>query len=181
MKACLSSKNRSDKSYLSGDCYEKKILGIDPGSTTIGYGVLSYKNSNAKPLTVGYGYIDLKKYHGQHKLLQLHKDLKELIKQYKPDCMAVENVYFFKNAKTITTVMQSKGVILLTAAMFNVTIHEYTPLQIKQTISGYGRADKKFIQKLVQSSLAIKSDIKPDDASDALAIALCHLRHLTSL
>jgi len=111
--------------------------------------------------------------------LHLYKDLKILLKKFKPDSLAVENLYFFKNAKTITTVMQSKGVILLTAAQAGINVHEYTPLQIKQTISGYGKADKKFIQRLVQISLDIKSDIKPDDASDALAIALCHLRHLT--
>lgn len=158
----------------------KKIIGIDPGSTTIGYGVLSTNGKGSKPIVTGYGYIDLKKHKGQEeRLLHLHEDLKILLKKFKPDCIAVENLYFFKNAKTVTTVMQSKGVILLTAAQAGINVHEYTPLQIKQTISGYGKADKKFIQRLIQISLDIKSDIKPDDASDALAIALCHLRHLT--
>ena len=161
---------------------EVKILGIDPGSTTIGYGVVSYNGKNSKPSTLGYGYIDLKQCIGQeNRLLQLHKDLKELIKQYKPDTIAIENIYFFKNAKTITKVIQSKGVILLTAAQSKITVYEYTPLQVKQTISGYGKADKKFIEKSIQVSLGIKSDIKPDDVSDALAIALCHIRHLTCL
>lgn len=159
----------------------QNILGIDPGSTTIGYGVISCKNSQTKPIAVGYGYIDLKSHSKQEeKLLQLHNDLKELFKQYKPDCIAIENLFFFKNAKTITPVTQSKGVILFTAAQAKISVHEYTPLQIKQTISGYGKADKKLIQKLIQVSLEIKSHIKPDDVSDALAIALCHLRHLTN-
>ena len=160
----------------------KNVLGIDPGSTTIGYGVIGCKGSMACLETLGYGYIDLKKHSGQEKkLLQLHKDLKELFKEYKPYCMAIENLYFFKNAKTITSVMQSKGVILLTAAQAGISVYEYTPLQVKQTISGYGKADKKLLQKLIKSSLNIRSDIRPDDASDALAIALCHLRHLTGL
>ena len=159
----------------------KNVLGIDPGSTTIGYGVIGFKDNIARLETLGYGYIDLKKHSGQEKrLLQLYKDLKELLKEYKPHCMAIENLYFFKNAKTITSVMQSKGVILLTAAQAGISVYEYTPLQVKQTISGYGKADKKLVQKLIKSSLNIRSDIKPDDASDALAIALCHLRHLTS-
>lgn len=159
---------------------EVKILGIDPGSTTIGYGVINYNGNNSQPSAIGYGYIDLKQCTGQeNRLLQLHKDLKELLKQYKPDTIAIENIYFFKNAKTITKVIQSKGVILLTAAQSKINVHEYTPLQVKQTVSGYGKADKRFIKKSIQSSLGIKSDIKPDDVSDALAIALCHLRHLT--
>ena len=157
----------------------KNILGIDPGSTTIGYGVIGYNSKGLKPEVVGYGYIDLKGHKGQEqKLLQLYKDLKKIIVKYKPESIAIENLYFFKNAKTFTSVVQSKGVILFTAAEAKINISEYTPLQIKQTISGYGKADKHFVQKLVRSSLDIKSDIKPDDASDALAIALCHLRHL---
>ena len=159
----------------------KTIIGIDPGSTTIGYGIINYSEKEPKPTVLGYGYIDLKQHIGQEeRLLQLHKDLNDLLKKYNPDYVAVENVYFFKNAKTITTVLQSKGVILLAAALHKISVHEYTPLQVKQTISGYGKADKKIIQKIIQTSLSIKSDIKPDDASDALAIAVCHLRHLTS-
>ena len=164
----------------NGAKIKNNILGIDPGNTIIGYGVLNCKNGTEKPKAIGYGYIDLKMYPSQGKrLLSLHEDLKELLHRYKPNSIAIENLYFFKNAKTFTAVMESKGVILLTAAQFNINVYEYTPLQIKQTISGYGRADKKLIQKLIQSSLNITPNIKPDDASDALAIALCHLRHLT--
>ena len=158
----------------------KNILGIDPGSTTIGYVVISYKNKKSKPKAVSYGYIDLKEHVGQGKrLLQLYKDLKEIFNQFKPACIAIENVYFFKNAKSFTAVMQSKGVILFAAEEANIKVYEYSPLEIKQTISGYGRADKNFVRKLIQSSLEITSEIKPDDVSDALAIALCYLRHLT--
>jgi len=159
----------------------KKIIGIDPGSTTIGYGVLSTNGKGSKPIVTGYGYIDLKKHKGQEeRLLHLYKDLKILLKKFKPDSLAVENLYFFKNAKTITTVMQSKGVILFTAEKEDIKVYEYTPLQVKQTVCGYGRGSKSFVKKIVQLSLDISTNIKPDDASDALAIALCHLRYLTS-
>lgn len=159
----------------------KNILGIDPGSTQIGYGVINCEPKESKPKAVGYGYISLQKHlNTGEKLVQLHLDLKELFRKYKPECISIESVYFFKNAKTFTPVIQSKGVILFTACQANINVFEYTPLQVKQTICGYGKGSKDFVQKLVQSSLDIRSKIKPDDASDALAIALCHLRHLTS-
>ena len=158
------------------------ILGIDPGSTTIGYGVIGYEDKNRKPKAVDYGYIDLKNYHKQEeKLLHLNQDLKEILKKHKPEYIAIEKIFFFKNAKTFTAVSEAKGVILLTAAEAGIEIYEYTPLQIKQTISGYGKADKKLIEKLIQSSLDICSRIKPDDSSDALAIALCHYHHLINV
>ena len=158
------------------------ILGIDPGSTVIGYGVIEYKDKNRRPKALDYGYIDLKNHHKQEqKLLHLNQDLKEILKKYKPKYIAIEKIFFFKNAKTFTAVSEAKGVILLTAAEARLGIYEYTPLQVKQTISGYGKADKKLIGKLIQSSLDIYSRIKPDDSSDALAIALCHYNHLTNV
>ena len=158
------------------------ILGIDPGSTVIGYGVITYENKNRRPKALDYGYIDLKKYRKQEeKLLHLNQDLKQILKKYKPSYVAIENIYFFKNAKTFTAVSEAKGVIMLTAAEAEIDIHEYTPLQVKQTISGYGKADKKLIEKLIQSSLDICTSIKPDDSSDALAIALCHYHHLINV
>ena len=158
----------------------KIILGIDTGSTVIGYGAISCKSSE-NPKALGYGYIDLTLPKDPSKrLLQLYEDYNEILKIYKPECVSIENVYFFKNAKTIIPVVQSKGVILLATALAKIDVYEYTPLQIKQTISGYGKADKQLIHKLIKSTFNIKSDIKPDDVSDALAIALCHLRHLTN-
>ena len=161
-------------------CKTKNILGIDPGSTKIGYGVISYESRVSSPKSVGYGYIDLSHCAYESKrLLRLYSDLKEIFQKYEPVAIAIENIYFFKNAKTVIPVLQARGVILFTAAEAKINVSEYTPLQIKQTISGYGKADKKLIQKLVQSSLDICTNIKPDDASDALAIALCYFRHLT--
>lgn len=160
----------------------KVIVGIDPGSTVIGYGVISYNKKNEQPKAIEYGYIDLKKNAAKEdKLCQLNKDLNQILLKHKPDSIAVESIYFFKNAKTITPVLESKGVILFTCAKVGVKVYEYSPLQIKQTICGYGRGSKAFIHKLVQKSLGISSNIKPDDASDALAIALCHLRYLIDL
>lgn len=157
----------------------KIILGIDPGSTIIGYGLIKVKNAYSKPEVISYGYIDLSKVCGvEKKLLQLNKDLKEIIKTFMPDYMAVESLFYFKNLKTVVPVMQSRGVILFTAAQMELKVYDYTPLQVKQTVSGYGRADKSMISKLVRSSLEIEKDIKPDDVSDALAIALCHFRFL---
>ncbi len=158
----------------------KNILGIDTGSTIIGYGVLAYKSIKQTPQAHAYGYIDLTEHKGHSsRLLQLYDDLIEILKRYKPKCVAIENIYFFKNAKTIIPVVQSKGVILLACAKENIDTYEYTPLQIKQTVSGYGKADKQFIHKMIKSVFNLKSDLKPDDVSDALAVALCHFRHLT--
>ena len=158
------------------------ILGIDPGSTTIGYGVIGFESKNQRPKALDYGYIDLKSHKKQEdKLLHLSQDLKHIFKKYNPGFMAIESIYFFKNAKTFTAVSEAKGVILLVAAESKVEIHEYTPLQIKQTISGYGKADKKLIEKLIKTSLDICSNIRPDDSSDALAIALCHFHHLRNV
>lgn len=155
------------------------ILGIDPGSTIIGYGVIGLKKSgvSSKPFVIGYGYLDLTEHKShQKRLLQLHSDLKEVLDKYEPSVIALESLFFFKNAKTIVPVLQSRGVILLTAALKNIKVFEYTPLVVKQSISGYGKADKNLIQKIVKSTLNIERTIRPDDVSDALAIAICHSR-----
>ena len=156
----------------------KIILGIDPGSTIIGFGILRFFDNDTKPSVVEYGYIDLSEHKSKEtKLLNLSKDLNSIIKKHKPSSIAVESLFFFKNAKTFTAVCESKGVIILCAALNNTSVYEYTPLQVKQTISGYGKSSKQVIEKLIQTSLNIDSRIKPDDTSDALAIALCHFFH----
>ena len=155
-----------------------RILGIDPGSTIIGFGVIDGDKS-ARPKVIDYGYIDLKQYQTQQeKLFNLNKDLKSIINKFNPDTISVENIYFFKNSKTFIAVSEAKGVILLSAAIAGIKAYEYTPLQVKQTVAGYGKADKNLVQKLIQTSLDIRSKISPDDSSDALAIALCHFYHL---
>lgn len=169
------STSRSNKSTVK----EKVILGIDPGSTTIGFGVIKYKKNDNNPKLVTFGYVDLSAIKDDAKrLVQLNKDIASIIKKHKPDAVAIESLFYFKNLKTFSPVLQSRGVIMFTVAKEKIKIFEYTPLQVKQTISGYGKADKKMVEKLVKSILGIKQKIRPDDASDALAIALCHMRQI---
>jgi len=147
------------------------ILGIDPGTAIIGYGLI--KKSEELKL-IKYGCIKTaKNLATAERLKKIHKQLNSLIKKYKPDIVAVEDIFFFKNLKTVITVSQARGVILLTAINFNIPIFEYTPLQIKQAITGYGRAEKIQVQKMVKLLLSLEKVPKPDDAADALATAIC--------
>jgi crossover junction endodeoxyribonuclease RuvC len=150
----------------------KIILGIDPGLATTGYGVIIKDNDNF--LVVNYGTIDtLAKEKFADRLEKIHNGLDKIIKKYKPDVVAVEELFFAKNVKTALVVGQARGVIILTAIKSGVEIYEYTPLQIKQALTGYGRADKNQIQQMVRVLLKLKSIPKPDDAADALAVAIC--------
>jgi len=155
------------------------ILGIDPGTATTGFGVIKktrYRKgteiNNLKCL--GFGCI--KTAPGSptgQRLKQLSYQLNKLIKEYKPDVLAVENVYFFKNIKTALPVSQAKGVILLAAAQRKIPVYEFAPLQVKMAVTGYGRAEKKQVQEMVKILLNLKDVPRPDDAADALAIAIC--------
>ena len=156
------------------------ILGIDPGTATTGYGVI--ENNQGKVKAVDYGCILTdKKMKMPERLDFLGEELKKIIKEYKPQAMAVEELFFFKNAKTIITVGQARGVILFVGknASKNISkktgldIYEYTPLQVKQAVVGYGRADKKQVQQMVKAILGLNEIPKPDDAADALAVAIC--------
>jgi len=148
-----------------------KIIGIDPGTAIIGYGVI---NSGRKLELIDYGCIkttiDLST---AERLEKLHKELKTLIKKHKPEIVAVEDIFFFKNLKTAIKVSQARGVILLTIAQNKIPVAEYTPLQIKQAVACYGRAEKAQVQKMVKTLLDLKEIPKPDDAADALAVAIC--------
>ena len=148
-----------------------KILGIDPGTAIIGWGLIR-KDKNLK--AIDYGCIktspDLST---AERLDKLHKELNSLIKKHKPGIVAVEDIFFFKNLKTAIKVSQARGVILLTAAKLKIKIAEYTPLQVKQAVACYGRADKRQVQEMVKTLLNLKEIPKPDDAADALATAIC--------
>ncbi len=147
------------------------ILGIDPGTATIGYGLIK-KNEEMK--LVEYGCIKTAKdLSTAERLKKLHSQLTTLIKKHKPDIVAVEDIFFFKNLKTAIKVSQARGVILLTAANSKIPIFECTPLQVKQAITGYGRAEKIQVQKMVKLLLDLDKIPKPDDAADALAAAIC--------
>lgn len=155
-------------------CSTLRVLGVDPGTATVGWAILDENKGNVK--AVAYGHISTSpKKSAEERLFEVACDLGGIIKKYKPDEAAVEDLFFFKNVKTVMKVSQARGVILLTLEQNCVSIASYTPLQVKQALTGYGRAEKKQIQIMVQKILKLKSIPKPDDTADAIAIALCHL------
>lgn len=149
------------------------ILGIDPGYGTIGYGVIEKNGSKIVP--IDYGVIQTPKDEGiAARLAMIYDTLNVLIKKFNPDEIAVEELFFNTNITTGIKVAQARGVILLSAIHACGRLYEYTPLMVKQSLTGNGRADKKQIQYMVKMMLGLKSEPKPDDAADALAIAICH-------
>jgi crossover junction endodeoxyribonuclease RuvC len=154
------------------------ILGIDPGTATTGFGIIqSTKKSNDFAL-VDFGVISTKKTNTDAERLKiLADDLKKLIKKYKPDAVGVEKLFFTTNQKTVMTVSQARGAVLLVCQTSGIPILEFTPLQVKSFICGYGKAEKKQVQYNIQKTFKLKAPPKPDDAADALAIALCAGHH----
>ncbi len=149
------------------------ILGIDPGYAIVGYGVIRYEGG--KMSVIDYGKITTEANIPLSKRLKLIYDsLTQLIETFKPDVVAVEELFFNSNVKTAIAVGHARGVIILAAANMNLKIAEYTPLQIKQAVVGYGRADKNQVQQMVKMFLKLKEVPKPDDTADALAVAICH-------
>ncbi len=150
-----------------------KILGIDPGTGILGFGIIDV--SSRQPKLVDGGVIRTPvKEDDAVRLLTIYNELTEIIKQNKPDMMSVEKLFFARNVTTAMTVAQARGVVLLCAQQAGIPIYEYTPMQIKQAITGYGKADKKQMQEMVRVILQLKEIPKPDDAADALAAALTH-------
>jgi crossover junction endodeoxyribonuclease RuvC len=156
-----------------------RILGIDPGTATTGWAIIE---GGKNPAAIAYGCIETKPDHSDaDRLREIAEDLEKICRKYQPDEAAVEKLFFFKNQKTIISVAQGRGVILLTLAQNIRTIAEYTPLQIKQALTGYGRAEKQQIQEMVRVIFKLSAIPKPDDAADALAIAFCHMSSRRSL
>ena len=148
------------------------ILGIDPGLATIGYGLIKIQQNNYHHLT--HGVIQTpSNLNNSERLLLIHLQLKKLIQKLKPKKCAVEQLFFHKNVKTAIQVSQARGVILLTIAQTKIPIFEFTPLQIKQALTTYGRASKLQMQKMVKAVLKLDKIPQPDDAADALATAVC--------
>lgn len=148
------------------------ILGIDPGTAQTGYGVVE-KIRNSGLRCVSYGCITTaKEKSAGARLLILEKELQQVLREYKPDAVVVERLYFFKNLKSAMPVSEARGVILLTIAKKRIPAFELTPLQVKMAITGYGRADKKQMQRMVQQALKLPQLPKPDDAADALGLAI---------
>jgi len=152
-----------------------RVLGIDPGLETTGIGVQDIKGSNYIP--VYCGCIITKAILQTHQRLKnIYDTLEEIINHYRPDCLAIENIFFSSNTKTALAVGQARGVLLLAGSKNNLKIYEYTPLQVKQAVVGYGRATKKQIKYMVKIILGAREEFFPkqDDAWDAMGIALCH-------
>lgn len=150
-----------------------KILGIDPGYAIVGYGAIEYNASRFRVLD--YGAITTPADMEPTKRLDvIYRSLGILLDNIKPDTMSVEKLYFNTNTTTAIMVAQARGVILLSAEQKNIAVAEYTPLQVKQAVVGYGRAEKNQVQQMVKMMLGLQSVPKPDDTADALAIAICH-------
>ena len=156
------------------------ILGIDPGVATIGFGII--RAERGKNTLIQYGVITTPP--GiplSERLVQIYNDMEQLIETFKPDEMAVEELFFSKNITTGIAVAHGRGVILLAAEKLGIPVFEYTPMQVKQSVVGYGKAEKKQVMLMTQRLLNMKDIPRPDDAADALAIAICHSRAATSL
>lgn len=150
-----------------------KILGVDPGTATTGWAIIEKEGDKLLPLA--YGHISTSKNDSDdERILEVSADLAKIIQKHKPTEAAIESLFFFKNQKTVIQVAQSRGAILLTLRQNNVKVSSYTPLQVKQALTGYGRAEKKQMQLMIKNILHLKSLPQPDDVADALAIAVCH-------
>lgn len=150
-----------------------KILGIDPGTATVGWAVIEEIRGVVTPLDYGHISTSSKKQLSE-RLLEISNDLTDIIKKHCPEEASVEEIFYSKNAKTVIAVSQARGAILLTLERLGVRMSEYTPLQVKQSLTGYGKAEKKQVQLMVKNILRLKEIPKPDDTADAIALALCH-------
>ena len=156
------------------------ILGIDPGIEKTGYGILEIESLKKRAVKkAAWGCIQTKKSEKHHdRLFLIYQNILKLVKKAKPDLIGIEKLFIFKNLKTALIVSEARGAILTALAQKNIPIYEFTPLQVKQTLTNYGRADKNQIQVMVKATLGLKEIPKPDDAADGLAIALCALYRL---
>ena len=157
-----------------------RILGLDPGIATVGFGIVDTEKNRQK--LVSCGVITTPAHTPLcDRLDRIYTDLEELIGVYRPDVMSIEELFFNTNITTGISVAQGRGVILLCAFRSGLSVYEYTPLQVKQAVVGYGRAEKRQVQDMVKRILGLPAVPKPDDAADAVALALCHARSSTSL
>ena len=157
-----------------------RILGIDPGVAIVGFGVLEADRGRQQLLNCGVTTTPAKTQLSS-RLDQIYRDMQQLIETFQPDVMAVEELFFDKNITTGISVAHARGIILLSGYQARLPIYEYTPMQVKQAVVGYGKADKKQVMDMVRRLLKLQAAPKPDDAADAVAVALCHARSATSL
>ena len=150
-----------------------RILGIDPGIAIVGFGIIDRIGSRLVP--VQYGSIQTKAHtETASRLKDIYECMVELIDRYRPDTAAIEKLYFNRNVTTALTVGQARGVLMLACVQKGLSIHEYTPLQVKQAVVGYGNAEKAQVQAMVKMFLHLRETPKPDDVADALAVSICH-------
>ena len=154
-----------------------KILGIDPGMAIVGYGLIEFNKENIKLFASGSIQTD-KNLSDSKRLLEIYNDLSTIVEKYKPDCASVENLFFFKNQKTVIPVAEARGVILTVLEKYEIPTYSYTPMEVKQVLTGYGRAEKKEVEQMVKISLNCEELPKLDDTVDAIAIAICHTRNM---
>ena len=157
-----------------------RIIGIDPGYAIVGFGVVDYIDGKFSVKDFGAITTD-KDTPFPKRLCEIYEDYCQILDSWKPDALSIERLYFTNNQKTGIDVAQARGIIIMAAAQRGIEINEYTPLQVKQAVVGYGRAEKSQVIDMVKRILSLKSAPKPDDAADAVAIALCHARSSTSL
>ena len=150
-----------------------RIQGIDPGYAIVGFGVLDYDGSRFTPIEYGAVLTEAGTPFPD-RLKAIHEDIEFIFNKFKPDCMAVERLYFTTNQKTAIDVAQARGITVLSAATRNIPVSEYTPLQVKLSVTGYGKAEKRQVMEMTRQLLSLAQIPKPDDAADALAIAICH-------
>ncbi len=154
-----------------------KILGIDPGMAIVGYSVIEYDGNT--PVLLHSGSVqtskDLKE---SQRLLEIFNDMNTIVEKYKPDAAAIEKLFFFRNHTTVMPVAHARGVILTVLEKFKIPIFEYTPIEVKQVLTGYGRADKKEVEQMVKIALQTDTLPKLDDTVDSIAIAICHTRSI---
>ena len=151
-----------------------RILGIDPGTATTGYGVVD-EGPDGNPVCVAYGVISTPADQTlETRLVGIYHQLNEIIALHSPDCAAVEKLFFYKNVTTAMSVGQARGVVMLCFGLAGLQVGEYTPLEVKQAVTGYGSAEKRQVQEMVKVLCRLDKLPKPDDAADALAVAICH-------
>ncbi|MDD6186851.1 MAG: crossover junction endodeoxyribonuclease RuvC [Oscillospiraceae bacterium] len=150
-----------------------RVIGIDPGYAIVGYGVLEYEKGKFYP--VEYGAVTTDAHTDfQMRIKEIFLEVDRIIKRTRPEALAIEKLFYTTNQKTVMQVAQARGVILLAASLNDLPVYEYTPLQVKQSVTGYGKAVKKQVQEMTKNILRLDSIPKPDDTADALAMAICH-------
>lgn len=152
------------------------VMGIDPGLATLGYGIINYEYNHFNVIEYG-AIITPSDRPLASRLKEIYDDMSDLIDKYRPDAFAIEELFFNKNAKTAIVIGEARGVAIVTAAQKGIEVYEYTPLQVKQAVVGYGRAEKLQVQLMVKALLNLREVPKPDDVADALAVAICHCHH----